>query len=414
MNNSSLDAVLEHPSAAPPPARALTVWRRLGLGTGGLPDLGMQFGILLLASPIFNVGLGVSPWIIGLAMALPRFMEMFLDPWVGNLSDRTRSRFGRRHPYILAGGLAGGAVFAVIWWVPAGWSVNAKGAWLIVFSLLQFVAFSFFIVPYSALLAEASDDPVERTKVMSMRTLFTTTCGAAMGWLYWLAQRSAFGDPVHGMRIVGIGFALFMLIGVVVPVLSCPERPVAPPTDGMDAPKESEFQTVKALLKIPEFRGVLYSILAVIGGFALIATLGFYAMTYFAFEGDTKGTAALNGVNGVVATITGAASLPLDGVSGGAHRHVGHPDDLPGDRSRRRDQRLVDAATGAPLLLSGEWSLTNWGLTAFWIFVPSITGEICSVYEKQTGRSLYGSFFGLYNLCQKLAGSLALLVAAAC
>jgi GPH family glycoside/pentoside/hexuronide:cation symporter len=392
------------------PERLLGVWQRLALGTGGIPDLGMQYGILALVSPIFNIYLGVSPVFIGIAMALPRFMEMILDPWIGTLSDRTRGRFGPRHPYMVAGGLLGGIIFALLWWVPLGWSVSAKGVWLIVFTLLQFVGFSFFIVPYSALLAEVSSDPLERTRVMAMRTVFTTLCSTLIGWLYWLAQRNSFHDAIHGMRVVGVGFALLMIAGALIPVFVCPESRTL--HLGARPPKaESEFGIIKEILRIPEFRGVLFAVLFLSMGFALVATLGFYVQTYFAFGGDTKASSMLQGFATLAGSITGVAICPFIGF---LSARIGGWTTL----TLFMTISFLSAAGQWWTLYPGHayfsiitWIFTNWGLAAFWIFAPSITGQICSIYERKTGRSLFGSFFGVFNLCQKVAASLGLMLA---
>ena len=108
----------------------------MGLGAGGAVENAFQNAPLGLANPIFNVGMGISPVLVGFAMAFPRIWEIFLDPWIGTVSDRTRHRFGKRLPYIFLG-LAGSLLFFVaMWWAPAGWSKPALGAWLLVTAVL--------------------------------------------------------------------------------------------------------------------------------------------------------------------------------------------------------------------------------------------------------------------------------------
>lgn len=47
-----------------------------------------------LANPVFNLTLGVSPVLVGAAIALPRLWDVFLDIWIGNASDQFQSRWG--------------------------------------------------------------------------------------------------------------------------------------------------------------------------------------------------------------------------------------------------------------------------------------------------------------------------------
>ncbi len=113
------------------PGQAPAVWvRHAGLGAGGAVENSLQNAPLAMANPIFNVGLGVSPVLVGFAMAFPRIWELLLDPFIGTASDRTTSRLGRRLPYIIPGLLASFLLFAAMWWAPAGWSRETLGAWL--------------------------------------------------------------------------------------------------------------------------------------------------------------------------------------------------------------------------------------------------------------------------------------------
>jgi GPH family glycoside/pentoside/hexuronide:cation symporter len=398
----------EEESYASAPYQRLSLPQRVGLGTGGIPDLGMQYAIMVMASPIFNVAFGVSPVLIGIAMSLPRFWEILIDPWIGGLSDRTRGRLGRRHPYILAGGILGGMIFALVWWVPMGWSAAAKGVWLIVLALLHFTAYSIFMVPYSALLGEVTSNPLERTRVMAMRTVFTTLCSGSMAWLYWLCQRPWLGGTVEGMRVVGIGFGVLMAVAAIMPALVCRKSRQFHAHDPAPA-RESEFAVVKELLAVREFRDLLIAVFGLVGSFTLVGNLGFYVTVYYVYRGDTVSAAFLQGISGVVGCITGVIACPLVAFLA---RKIGRWPTL--------RLFLFIAVAGA---LSSWWTarpewpyasiisgvLLGQGLTAFWILVPALTGEISNKYEKRTGRSLYGSFFAIYGVAIKLAGSISLL-----
>ena len=92
--------------------------RKVAYGIGGFVNN-------LLASAIGGMSivlilvLGMSPWLAGLLGSLPRFTDAVTDPVMGFVSDRTRTRWGRRRPYIFLGAILSGIVFALLWQMPA-------------------------------------------------------------------------------------------------------------------------------------------------------------------------------------------------------------------------------------------------------------------------------------------------------
>src|SRR5210317_2400242 len=69
---------------------------------------------------VLNLGLGMNPALAGLLAALPRLTDAITDPLMGYISDNTRTRWGRRRPYIFVGAIAVGIVFALLWQLPPG------------------------------------------------------------------------------------------------------------------------------------------------------------------------------------------------------------------------------------------------------------------------------------------------------
>ncbi len=68
---------------------------------------------------ILTLALGISPALVGLLGALPRVFDAITDPLVGFISDNTKSRWGRRRPFIFVGAIFTGIVFALLWQIPA-------------------------------------------------------------------------------------------------------------------------------------------------------------------------------------------------------------------------------------------------------------------------------------------------------
>lgn len=70
---------------------------------------------------ILNLGLGMNPIWVGLIGFAPRIVDAISDPMMGYISDNTRSRYGRRKPYILIGAILAGIIFALMWQLPNGY-----------------------------------------------------------------------------------------------------------------------------------------------------------------------------------------------------------------------------------------------------------------------------------------------------
>src|SRR3954462_12149113 len=153
---------------------AVTTARRLGRGTHlgyavgsiGTAAFGTVPGLLLLY--YLTDVLGVAAGIAGLVVFAPKAWDVVLNPWIGNRSDRTESRWGPRRPWMLAGGVALPPLFVLIFAGPGSPSTLAAG-WVTVAFLLAATAYGCFQVPYVAQPAEITDDPAERTTLMSWR-----------------------------------------------------------------------------------------------------------------------------------------------------------------------------------------------------------------------------------------------------
>ena len=70
---------------------------------------------------ILNLGLGMDVLLVGLIGAIPRIFDAISDPMLGYISDNTRTRWGRRRPFIFTGAILAGIIFAIMWQLPSGY-----------------------------------------------------------------------------------------------------------------------------------------------------------------------------------------------------------------------------------------------------------------------------------------------------
>ena len=157
-----------------------------GYSTGsGVQSLTMN-GISAFAMTFYTQALGLDFKLAGLTFALASFWDAICDPLIGHLSDNTRSRWGRRHPYILIGGIFMAIFFFCLWVVP-GFVV--KGGYLFTYllavNILFRTAFAFFSIPYGALGYDVVNGYHQRSQLQGLLTSFVMGCnllGPALGW----------------------------------------------------------------------------------------------------------------------------------------------------------------------------------------------------------------------------------------
>ncbi|MDA0978035.1 MAG: MFS transporter [Proteobacteria bacterium] len=145
-------------------------WRvRLAFGLGQLPEgiKSAAFGFFLLF--YYNQVLGLSGTLSGIAIFIALLFDAVSDPLVGALSDVTRSRWGRRHPYMYAAAIPFALSFYFLFVPVDGLSEIGLFLWLTVFSIATRTFMTFYSVPHMSLGAELSSDYDERTLLSSVR-----------------------------------------------------------------------------------------------------------------------------------------------------------------------------------------------------------------------------------------------------
>tara|TARA_R110002096_G_scaffold436063_1_gene666690 strand:- start:10680 stop:12107 length:1428 start_codon:yes stop_codon:yes gene_type:complete len=129
--------------------------------------------ILNFAMLYYTQVIGLDATLAGLAISISIFWDAITDPIMGHISDNTRSRWGKRHPYMLLGGLLSVFFYALLWLVPGGLeSEYAVFGWLMGINLLMRTGMTIFLVPYNALGFEICTDYIGRSKIQGVRFAF--------------------------------------------------------------------------------------------------------------------------------------------------------------------------------------------------------------------------------------------------
>ncbi len=154
----------------------LSVGQKLGwaVGTHGTSSMFaiLTFYLLFYMTNILGINIFIAGWVIFLSKAY----DFVTDPLVGHLSDRTKSRYGRRRPYLFFGALASFAAVAALFNPPALGDTGII-VYVTLILLLFATGYTLFNVPYLTMPAEITPHYHERTVLMSYRMVFIATAG---------------------------------------------------------------------------------------------------------------------------------------------------------------------------------------------------------------------------------------------
>ncbi|WP_299414410.1 MFS transporter [Acaryochloris sp. IP29b_bin.148] len=189
-------------------SKKLQLSTKLAYGAG---DMGAGITATLLAfSLLFFLTkvAGLNPGMAGAVVAIGKVSDAINDPIIGVLSDRTRSRWGRRHSWILMGSIPFGLFFFLQWLVPHFSNNVADNNWglfwyYVIISILFNLAFTAVNLPYTALTAEISQDFNERTSLNSFRFTFSIL-GSILALLLEIVIKGIIPDPTQQYWVLGL------------------------------------------------------------------------------------------------------------------------------------------------------------------------------------------------------------------
>ena len=121
--------------------------------------------------------IGLTPGLASLAIFIALIIDAFTDPLMGVISDRTKHKLGRRHPYFLLGMIPMSLSYFMLFSIQASWEFSQQllFIWMLTFTLLTRLGMTIFDVPHKSLGSEMSRSYVERTSIFASREL--------LGWL---------------------------------------------------------------------------------------------------------------------------------------------------------------------------------------------------------------------------------------
>lgn len=179
------------------------------------------FNIFLLF--YYNQVLHVSATGTSIALAIALIFDAVTDPIAGSLSDKFRSRWGRRHPFILFAAFPLAIAFYFLFNPPAGLSELGNILWLITFAVLVRGSMTFYHVPHLALGAELADNYDQRSTLYAFNTFFAFIGGVVfvpLSYVFFFPTTEEFNPALLNQEAYG-PWALFGGLLMISAILIC-------------------------------------------------------------------------------------------------------------------------------------------------------------------------------------------------
>ncbi|MBK1878341.1 MFS transporter [Pelagicoccus mobilis] len=410
------------------PSDRVPLPQKFGFGLGSFVDMWGQWLYNSLAFQVFNIFLGINPGLVSTVLMINRLWDAVTDPLFGWLSDNTRSRFGRRRPFILIAGLLAGVGLPLLYAVGEGWSSHQYFLYMILSSGVYICITSAFMMPYASLGMEMTPNYNERTLLMGVRNAiqkapelamffagqFTTLAvwdGANMtnlserlfllftssdAWAKGKGENILLGAQVY-TTILG---AIMVLCAILMFVL-LRERYYKNVVERKQK-KVKIIETIYQALSCKPFRNLLFMVLAYAIGTSMVGALGYYNTIYYVCQGDLGLGAAWNFKMGIAGMVFGFLGIPFYTT-------------ISKKWGKRHAMALV--LIMAIMAFIGDWWLYNPNLpwlqifatgfvaftgAGFWTLYNSLLPDVIDYDELESGKRREGAFSACQSWIMKV------------
>ena len=365
-------------------------------------------------------GFKMDPALAGLVAALPKLFDAIIDPIMGYITDNTRSRWGRRKPYILLGSVLTGLSFMVLWQL---YPENTEAYNFIYFLSLSFVFFLSFTVystPFIGLGYEMTPDYNERTRLMAVGQFMGQFAWMIAPWFWILIGNPDifFEESTEGVRVLSIWVGGFSIFLGALPALFCKEM-ILSDLKGESKLKMKDitsnlkelWQAIVQTLTCKPFLKLCGTTFLVFNGFQTIAQFSYFIILYYMFEGS----------------ITAAGTWPpwFSTVNAAATAFLIIPIVAKiSTRIGKKNAFIVSTMLSIigyilkwwcfnpanPWLMFIPLPFISFGIGGLFTLMMSMTADVCDLDELNNGKRREGMFGAVYWLMVKIGNALAMLL----
>ncbi len=420
--SQALPAAKAGGASTPPPSPAAGVaddkvptLTKAAYAFGGTTDIFGHWLYYSLMFPVFIGFLGLAPWKLSVTQAASRLTDGFTDSYFGWRSDNTRSKWGRRRPYILIGSILAGLALPCLFMASPAWKGDEnKVFWFVLLTACGYAPIiSSYNMPYQSLGAELTPDYNERTTIMSWRAFVQTLAGIANAWAWWFAALSFFNDAngqpniARGAMWAGAIAGGVMILAGLGNFFFTKERYYA------KVEKQERIGFVpmmKQTFECRPYRILLLTLVLFAVPTSFVGSLGWFVQRYYVL-GATPDLAPLyGGLSGTAYGLMGVLGVPF---ASRLAKKLGKADAL-----------KWALFAGVVALSSSFWLYTPeapilsaicnglYGITAtgFWVLLPSMLADVVDYDELETGKRREGAFSSTFSWVLKLGTTITLLI----
>ena len=382
--------------------------QKAGYGLGSFIDMWGHWLYPSLVYHVFNVFLGVTPGLISTALLVKSLIDAVSDATFGWLSDNTRSRYGRRRPFILVGGALAGIGLPLMFAVGRGWSEGQYFAFMLISTALYVPLMSCFYMAWASLGAEMTPDYHERTSVHALRSAIQKVPELVMFMAAQFTTLAVFNDAdgkpdilrgaqvytsMLGAVMVAVAIAIFLLV----------KERYYEKLVSVRHERVPFKDTLYRSLRNRPFRIMLGTLMCFGLATSMVSTLGYYTTLYYVNGGDIAAGARWNSAMGVSGMVMGLVGIPVATAI-----------------ARRRGKRgaMLAMLFAGIVAFVGDWWFYNPALPAlqllasggvafsmagFWTVFASGMADVFDHDELDSGQRREGSFTACQSWVFKLA-----------
>lgn len=396
------------------------IGQKAAYGTGNLV-LNLLPASLNLFLFFLVTAFGIDPFLAGLMGGLPRLFDAITDPIMGFITDNTKSKWGRRRPYIVVGALMSGIVFALLWQLDVANSQTYNFWYFLMLSLLFTIGNTMYATPFVGLGYEMTSDYNERTRLMAFAQMMGQIAWMVVPWFWVLvADPDLFNSQDEGVRTMAIIVGVACMFLGILPGLFC---------NGIDASNmknraklnmanmvtnmASLWKSIVQISNNAPFLRLCGATFLVFNGFQLISGFAYFIIVFYMFNGDY----ALTGTwPAWFATLSAVATafLVIPIISSMSKKWG------------KRNAFIIATSISIfgyilkwwgfnpanPWLIFMPIPLMSFGIGGLFTLMMSMTADVCDLDELKNGMPRKeGTFGAIYWLMVKIGQALAMILA---
>ena len=381
--------------AANSPSDKLSRKTKFFYGFGDIGNAVVNSAIQFFLMKFYTDGALILPALAGNALLIGKLWDAINDPLFGWLTDRTKSRYGKRRVFMIFGAIPLAISIALLWFVPTS-NRFAAFVWIALTFILFDTIWTLTNVPYYALTSELTDDYDERSSLTTYRMVMAVPAylvGAALT----PAIVGLFAIQRTGYAFIGIAYGVLAAAALLISAAGFRERQRVNETK----PEASPFKSMAAALRNKPFVWLCLTSFVINISFAFIKILMVYYIEYQLLM--KAQTSLVMGLMLICVTI----SLPF-------WQWL----------SRKMDKGpayAIGMAVGALAIILTFFLphdstnliyliaiLAGFGFSAQWIFPWAMVADVADFDRLETGQQRSGMYYGVWGLATKISEALAL------